>query len=99
MKKAISILKSIFSVGLTCCIVYGMLLLLSFLVAMAVGGTFAVTLCALLAGYFIPILYVAGTILAMLGLLKMYLAGEKSFVMERPQKSIEKKQKDDREKS
>ena len=89
-QKTISILTSVFYVGLICCLVYGLVLLVGFLAAIVVGGNFAIVLCALMADYFLPILYIIGTVLAMLGIVRMYLAGEKTFIMERPPKSVKK---------
>ena len=84
-EKLINVLKTIFAVTIILCLAVGFLVACGFLVAMIVGGEFAANLCTAMSKYLIPTLYVVGASTTFVGLAKMYIAGEKAFVMEKLQ--------------
>lgn len=81
-KKATKVLTNIFSVGLAACLVIGLLAAVLLLAAFFVGQENATVLCAFINARLLPTIYVAGAILALLGVAKMYVAGEKNFFVD-----------------
>ncbi len=79
-------LTVLFSMLLTICLILALLAGGGFLLAFLVGETQAVRLCAFLNGTMLPGIYIVGAGLSILGVIKMYLAGEKSFFLERKRK-------------
>lgn len=76
------ICTSIFCILLTICLILALFAGAGFIIAFLVGGAAAVSLCAFLNNYMLPTIYIAGSFIAILGVLKMYLAGEKSFFLD-----------------
>lgn len=83
MKKQFErVCTSVFSVLLMICLLLGLLAAAGFILAFLAGGETAVSICAFLNNKMLPAIYVAGAFLAILGVVKMYLAGEKSFFLD-----------------
>lgn len=85
--KVIHALNRIFGITIVICLIVGFLTALGFCIALLVGGELSMILCNLIQLYVIPTLYVSGASTTFIGLLKMYLAGEKTFVMEKFQRN------------
>jgi len=77
------VLKILFGCTIVFCLSLGVVIVLCFVLALIAGGKFAVSLCGFLRAWLIPALYLIGSSAIIEGLLKMYIAGEKAFVMEK----------------
>lgn len=82
--RVISALCTVVSAGVALCLLVGLLVLAAFLAAFFLGGEAAAAICAVLSRYVLPNLYLLGTILSIIGIVKMYLCGEKRFMLDRP---------------
>lgn len=76
MKKVSDVLKIIFGYGIMICLFAGGLTFFGYLAALVIGGETATAICVFIYKTFIPIIVYASTILVLLGLVSMYLAGE-----------------------
>jgi len=80
--KIIQTLKNVFSAGIVACIIVTLIITIGFIAAFIIGGNTAAFLCDFMKKNILPYEYVATGILAILGMIKMYLCGEKVFVMD-----------------
>ena len=76
MKKISDILKVIFGYGILICLFVGGLSFFGYVIALIIGGETATAICTFIYKTFYPYLIKLSTITVLLGLLKMYLAGE-----------------------
>ncbi len=81
-KKWALILTTIFSVGMAICLIAALIAAALLLIAFFVGQDRAAVLCAFINQTMLPCIYVVGAVLALLGVVKMYAAGEKNFFVE-----------------
>lgn len=75
-KKISGILKTVFGFGIALCLFAGGLTFFGYLAALCIGGEAATTICDFLYSAVLPIIVKSATLLVLLGLLAMYLAGE-----------------------
>ena len=78
-KKVSFVLRAIFGYGIMICLFAGGLTCFGYLVALIIGGDMAVTICDVVYNRIIPIIIKASTIFVLLGLVVMYLNGEKAL--------------------
>ena len=79
-KKIAEILRTVFGYGIMICLFAGGLTFFGYLAALFIGGEAATTICVFIYKKIIPIIIYASTILVLLGLLVMYLDGEKALI-------------------
>lgn len=79
MKKFVNILSDIFGIGVLIALFAGGLSFLGYVAAFCIGGETATNICVFIYKTLYPILFYFSSGIALLGLLKMYLAGEKSM--------------------
>jgi len=82
MLKMSESIKKIFGYGIMLSLFLGGLTFFAYVVALLVGGDTAVAICDVVYNKFIPILIYATNIFVALGLVAMYLAGEKALTPE-----------------
>ena len=76
ISKCADILKTIFGYGIMLCLFLGGLTFFGYLAALIIGGETATAICTFLYRTLFPVIIRSGSILVLLGLLGMYLAGE-----------------------
>ena len=94
MKEALTkcgaVCRKIFGWGMFLSLLSGVLLFFGYIAALCLGGTAAAGLCEFLYTKMTPVMVVMTTVLILLGLLSMYLTGEKALTPEPPEKSEQK---------
>ena len=75
-KKISNVIKTIFGYGIMICLFAGGLTFFGYIAALIIGGDTAALICDVIYNTIIPIIIKASTILVLLGLVAMYLAGE-----------------------
>lgn len=81
MKVSVAI-KRVFGYGIMCSLFLGGSTFFAYLIAIIVGGETAVMICDVVYNKFVPVLIYATNIFVALGLVAMYLAGEKALTPE-----------------
>ena len=89
IKKLVSVLKVIFGYGIMICLFAGGLTFFGYLAALIIGGDAAAVICEFIYKTLFPIIIKASTILVLLGLLTMYLNGEKALTSSKKKASKE----------
>ncbi len=79
-KKISAVLRTIFGYGIMICLFAGGLTFFGYVAALIIGGATAEAICIFVYKTIIPIIIKASTILVLLGLVTMYLNGEKALV-------------------
>ncbi len=79
LKKIADKLQLIFGYGILLCLFVGGLTFFGYLAAFIIGGETAVIICEFIYKIIFPIIIKASTIFVLLGLVIMYLRGEKSL--------------------
>ena len=79
LKKISGVLKLIFGYGIMIVLFAGGLTFFGYVAALIIGGETATAMCTWIYKSFVPIIIYASTILILLGLVAMYLAGEKAL--------------------
>lgn len=79
LKKVSDIFRLIFGYGIMIVLFAGGLTFFGYLAALFIGGETATAICTWIYKSFIPVIVYASTILVLIGLLTMYLAGEKAL--------------------
>ena len=74
--KLSKVLKKVFGYGIATCLFAGALSFFGYLVAFIVGGDLAVVICEFIYKQYLPVVIYVSTILVLVGLVSMYLAGE-----------------------
>lgn len=82
-KKLSNILKVIFGYGILVSLFAGGLTFFGYLVALIIGGNVAAVICDVIYNNILPIIIYLSVIMVLIGLLSMYLAGEKALVSEK----------------
>lgn len=83
LKKIASFLKIIFGYGILICLFAGGFTFFGYLAALIIGGETATIICSFIFDSIMPILFKSSTILVLLGLVIMYLLGEKALTAEK----------------
>lgn len=86
-KKISNVLRVIFGYGIMVCLFAGGLTFFGYVVALIIGGDTAATICEVIYKQIIPIIIKASTILVLLGLVVMYLNGEKALTSNKKKSS------------
>lgn len=87
LKKIADKLQLIFGYGILLCLFVGGLTFFGYLAAFIIGGETAVIICEFIYKIIFPIIIKASTIFVLLGLVIMYLRGEKSLDVGKKKKS------------
>lgn len=87
LKKIASFLKIIFGYGILICLFAGGLTFFGYLAALIIGGETATAICVFIYEGIIPVIIKASTILVLLGLVIMYLTGEKALTADKKKAS------------
>lgn len=77
--KLSKVLKTIFGYGIMICLFGGALSFFGYLIALIVGGDLAVVICEFIYKKYLPVIIYISTVLVLLGLVSMYLAGEQAL--------------------
>lgn len=85
-KKVSAVCKMIFGYGIMICLFVGGLTFFGYVAALIVGGDTAAAICTFLYKQIIPVMIYANAIMILLGLLSMYLAGEKALTPTKKEK-------------
>ena len=86
-RKIAAVLKVVFGYGIMICLFAGGAMFLGYLAALIIGGQTAATICAFIYEQITPIVIKASTILVLLGLVIMYLTGDKALTADKKQSS------------
>jgi hypothetical protein len=78
--KLAKILAYIYGAGIAVALFVGALSFLGYLVAIIIGGEVAIKICVFIYEKIYPILFYISSGSVLLGLLKMYIAGEKTMI-------------------
>lgn len=82
-KKLSDIIRVIFGYGILICLFVGGMTFFGYLAALIIGGDTATTICTFIYKTILPyVIYISG-IMVVLGLVAMYLAGEKALTSEK----------------
>lgn len=76
MKKISNVLKMVFGYGIMICLFVGGLTFFGYVAALCIGGETAAAICYFMHKQLMPIVIYATTLLVLLGLVAMYMAGE-----------------------
>jgi len=87
MQKASNVCKIIFGYGLTLMLFAGGLSFFGYVFALIAGGQLASDICQIIYKQILPVIIRATSALILLGLLSMYLAGEKALTPSGKKKS------------
>lgn len=82
-KKLSAVLKSIFGYGIMICLFAGGLTFFGYVAALIIGGDTAAAICTFLYKTVIPVIIYLSVIMVLLGLVAMYLNGEKALTPEK----------------
>ena len=82
-KKLSNILKTIFGYGIMISLFAGGLTFFGYLVALIIGGDVAAVICTVIYKKIIPVIIYFSVIMVLLGLVTMYLNGEKALTPEK----------------
>ena len=92
--KIIAVLEYIYGLGIMVSLFVGALSFLGYLVAIIVGGPTAAEICKVIYKKIYPIIIYVASISVLLGLVKMYVAGEKSLAPDKKKKAAKEKVKE-----
>ena len=86
-KKIASVLKTIFGYGIMASLFAGGLTFFGYVAALIIGGDTAETICAVIYEKIIPVIIYVSTTMVILGLVAMYLDGEKALTTDKKKAS------------
>lgn len=79
-QKIANLLGTVYGVGIMIVLFVGALSFLGYVAAFIVGGETATLICTFIYKKAYPVLFLVSSLVVLLGLVKMYIAGEKSMV-------------------
>lgn len=82
-KKVVNVLRTIFGYGIMVCLFVGGLTFFGYLAALIIGGQAAAAICVFIYKTVFPILIKISTVCVLLGLVTMYLSGEKALTADK----------------
>lgn len=82
-KKLSNVLKTIFGYGIMISLFAGGLTFFGYVVALIIGGDVATAICTVIYKNIFPVIIYLSVIMVLLGLVAMYLAGEKALTPEK----------------
>lgn len=89
-KKISEILKKIYGWGILACLFIGGATVLGYIAALIIGGDTAAAICEFIYKEFFYYMFLIADGFVLLGLIAMYLAGEKSMLLQKKKKTAEK---------
>lgn len=90
--KISGVIKKIYGYGIAISLILGGLTVLAYIAALIIGGDTAALICDFIYNKFFHYLIIVSNIIVLLGLLAMYLSGEKSMTLDKEKrKKPEKK--------
>ena len=95
VKKVADIIKIIYGYGIMICLFLGGATVVGFVVSMIIGGDVATQICTFIYKEFFHYLILFGGVVVLIGLLAMYLSGEKSLSVNKKKKDVNAKDKDE----
>ena len=93
MKKITNILLSIFSIGILCSLASGVLMFLSYIYALIIGGTEATEICYFILKECTPWVIKFTSIIIGIGLITMYLKKQRALAIVKEDKKIKTNKK------
>lgn len=84
-KNLSNVLKTVFGYGIMVALFAGGLTFFGYVVALFIGGDVAAAICTVIYKSILPIIIYLSVIMVLLGLIAMYLAGEKALTPEKKQ--------------
>ena len=91
MKKLTEICKTVFGYGIMITLFAGGLTFFAYLIALIIGGDTAALICEITYKHVIPVIVKVSTVMILLGLVCMYMSGEKSLTPSEKKKKITEK--------
>lgn len=88
MKKITEFCRLVFGYGIMISLFAGGLTFFAYLIALIIGGETAALICEITYKQVIPVIVKASTVMILLGLVCMYLSGEKSLTPSEKRKKI-----------
>lgn len=85
--KIANVLAYIFGIGILISLFVGALSFVGYIVALIIGGDTATQICTVIYKNIYPILFSFTSVIVLLGLVKMYIAGEKSMAPKKKAKA------------
>ena len=89
-QKVAEVMEVVYGIGILIALFVGGISFLGYLAALIIGGDTATQICVFIYKTVYPVLFCFASCIALFGLLKMYVAGEKSMVPSK-RKPMEKK--------
>ena len=86
-KKIASVLKTVFGYGIMLCLFAGGLTFFGYVAALIIGGETATAICVFIYKTLFPWIIRCSTVLVLLGLVAMYLNGEKALTSDKKKSS------------
>lgn len=83
LKKTADFLQLVFGYGILICLFAGGFTFFGYILALIVGGNAAGLICEFIYKTLFPVIIKASTVIVLLGLLVMYLKGEKALTVEK----------------
>ena len=93
-EKVVKIMSVIFGYGIMVCLFAGGLAFFGYLAALIIGGETATAISTFIYKQYFPVVFIATSLLILLGLIKMYISREYAFMAERRSRK-KKKDKDE----
>ena len=84
--KLIKLLCNLYGIGITAAVFMGALSFLGYLAAIIIGGQAAADICVFIYKKLYPILFYVCSASVFIGMLKMYIAGEKTMMLTKKDK-------------
>ena len=86
-KKISDVIKFVFGYGIMFCLFAGGLTFFGYMAALIIGGDTAAMICTFIYKTIFPIIIYTSTIMVLLGLISMYLAGEMALTASKKESS------------
>ena len=86
-RKIADVLKVVFGYGIAICLFAGGMTFFGYLAALCIGGETAEQICTVIYKTIIPYIIRCSTVLVLLGLVVMYLSGQKALTAEKKKSS------------
>ncbi len=90
MKKISDVIKVIFGYGVMISLFGGGLTFFGYVIALIVGGDTAAKICDFMSVYIIPNAILLSTVMVLLGIVAMYMAGELALTPTKREKNVKK---------
>ena len=88
--RIVKVIMVIFGYGILIDLLLGGLSFFGYLAALIIGGDVAASICSFIYKDMYPVLVVISTVMIALGILKMYLSGEREFSKQKKEKAAAK---------